>query len=147
MKKKFLLSLSTLIIGSTAVFGFSSQASALDIKAGPIFSNHDAKVKCPVAVKVYNAQWNGQWTTTIPGIMSVCGSNLIFQPTIGLPGDVFAGPIFSNDDAKVKCPVAAVAANGVWNGQWVTTVPGIMSVCGVNKSNFDNGHGLPRGGG
>ncbi|MGB7711451.1 MAG: mannan-binding lectin [Microcoleus sp.] len=66
--------------------------------------------------------------------MSVCGTDLTFLPTIGLPGDVKAGPIFSNDDAKVKCPVAAAAANGVWNGQWATTVPGTMSVCGVKAS-------------
>jgi len=48
--------------------------------------------------------------------------------------DVKAGPIWNNDDAKVKCPIAAAAANGVWNGQWTTTVPGTMSVCGVKAS-------------
>jgi Mannan-binding protein len=134
MKNKFLLSLGTVIIGSYAVFGFSSQAFALDVKAGPIWNNDDAQVKCPVAVQVYNAQWNGAWTTTVWGIMSVCGTNLNFLPNIGLPGDVNAGPIWNNDDAQVKCPVAAAAANGVWNGQWVTTIPGRMSVCGVNPT-------------
>lgn len=42
--------------------------------------------------------------------------------------DVEAGPLFSNADAARKCP--AVCAPGRWNGQWVTTVPGRMSVCG-----------------
>lgn len=46
--------------------------------------------------------------------------------------DVPAGPIWNNDDAQIKCPVAAAAAGGTWNGQWVTTIPGKMSVCGVN---------------
>jgi hypothetical protein len=117
----------------SVVFGWASNALALDVKAGPIFSNDDAKVKCPVAAQVYDGKWNSQWTTTVPGSMSVCGTDLTFLPTIGLPGDVKAGPISSNDDAKVKCPVAA-AANGVWNGQWTTTVPGTMSVCGVKAS-------------
>ncbi|MBD2448364.1 mannan-binding lectin [Nostoc sp. FACHB-152] len=133
MKNKFLLSLGAVIIGSSAVFGFSSQASALDVKAGPIWNNDDAQIKCPVAAQVYNAQWNGQWVTTVFGQMSVCGTNLTFLPTIALPGDVNAGPIWNNDDAQLKCPVAAAAANGVWNGNWTTTIPGIMSVCGVNR--------------
>jgi hypothetical protein len=42
--------------------------------------------------------------------------------------DVAAGPLFSNADATNKCP--SVCAPGRWNGQWVTTVPGRMSVCG-----------------
>jgi len=119
---------------ASVVFGFGNNAFALDVKAGPIWNNDDAKVKCPVAAQVYDSKWNGQWTTTVPGAMSVCGTDLAFMPTVGLPGDVKAGPIWNNDDAKVKCPVAATAANGVWNGQWTTTVPGAMSVCGVKAS-------------
>jgi Ricin-type beta-trefoil lectin domain/Domain of unknown function (DUF4476)/Mannan-binding protein len=42
--------------------------------------------------------------------------------------DVEAGPLFSNAEAARKCP--AVCGPGRWNGQWVTTVPGRMSVCG-----------------
>lgn len=113
------------------VFGFAGQALALDVQAGPIWNNDDAKVKCPVAAQVYDAKWNGQWTTTVPGKMSVCGTDLVHAPKIGVPGDAFAGPIWNNDDAKVKCPVAAAAANAVWNGQWATTVLGKMSVCGL----------------
>lgn len=45
------------------------------------------------------------------------------------PTDVDAGPIWSNDDAQTKCPTVC-ENNGGWNGQWTTTVPGIMSVCG-----------------
>lgn len=48
-----------------------------------------------------------------------------------IPSDVKAGPIWNNDDAKVKCPVAAAAVNREWNGQWTTTVEGQESVCGL----------------
>ncbi len=47
--------------------------------------------------------------------------------------DVQAGPIFSNDEAKTKCPTACkntFSATNTWNGQWITTVPNQMSVCG-----------------
>ncbi|WP_210330696.1 mannan-binding lectin [Aliikangiella sp. G2MR2-5] len=47
--------------------------------------------------------------------------------------DVQAGPIMSNSDAQTKCPSTcknASSALGKWNGQWRTTVPGRMSVCG-----------------
>lgn len=47
------------------------------------------------------------------------------------PSDVKAGPIWNNDDAKVKCPVAAAAINREWNSQWITTVEGQESVCGL----------------
>lgn len=125
MKNKFLLSLGTVIIGSSTVFGFCSQAFAFDVKAGPIWNNDDAKVKCPVAVQSHNAQWNGQWRTTVPGKQSVCGAYKVF--------DVKAGPIWNNDDAKVKCPVAVQSHDARWNGQWRTTVQGKQSVCGAVK--------------
>ena len=64
------------------------------------------------------SHWNGRWISQ-RGV-SLC-----------LVDYVNAGPIWNNDDAKVKCPVAATAARGIWNGQWKTTVPGVMSVCGV----------------
>lgn len=121
----------TVVIGCSASFAVSSQAFALDIKAGPIMNNDEAKVKCPVAAQVYGVEWNGQWKTTETGKMSVCGTDATSLPNIGLPGDVNAGPIWNDNDAKVKCPVAAIAVNGVWTGQWKTTETGKTSVCGV----------------
>lgn len=75
MKKKLLLPLGALIVGSSAVFGFSSQALARDAKAGPIFSNNQAKTICPGACNTLGARWkwNGQWRTTVAGRQSVCG--------------------------------------------------------------------------
>lgn len=45
--------------------------------------------------------------------------------------DIAAGPIWDQGDAENKCPVAAAAYEGSWNGNWKTTVEGKMSVCGV----------------
>lgn len=50
----------------------AGQCSAQDVNAGPIWSNADAQQKCP-KVCLNNGGWNGQWTTTVPGSMSVCG--------------------------------------------------------------------------
>lgn len=41
-----------------------------------------------------------------------------------------AGPIWNNDDAKIKCPIVCASYGGSRNGQWRTVVEGKMSVCG-----------------
>ena len=48
----------------------------LDVQAGALMNNADAKSKCPTTCKNSSStlsQWNGQWKTTVPGVMSVCG--------------------------------------------------------------------------
>lgn len=45
--------------------------------------------------------------------------------------DVQAGPIASNVAAQTICPKTC-SSHGGWSGQWTTTVPGVMSVCGCN---------------
>ncbi len=45
--------------------------------------------------------------------------------------DVNAGPIWSREDAKTKCPVVAASQGGQWTGEWRTTVQGKMSVCEI----------------
>ncbi len=40
---------------------------------------------------------------------------------------VNAGPIWDNDDARVKCPL--VCPPRVWHGHWYTDIPDRMSVC------------------
>lgn len=52
-----------------------------DINAGPIPSNNAAQTICPQTCSRYNG-WSGQWTTTVPGVMSVCGCNV---PRSGKP--------------------------------------------------------------
>lgn len=46
-----------------------------------------------------------------------------------------AGPIWNQADANKKCPQIAKTNNGVWTGQWWTTVQGKMSVCQVRPAN------------
>jgi hypothetical protein len=71
-----LLSLSIATIGTATILGSAIQATARDVKAGPIWNNEDAQVKCPVAAAAVGGAWNGQWTTTIQGKESVCGVHL-----------------------------------------------------------------------
>lgn len=60
-------------------FGLPAVNPSMDFDAGPIWNQQDAEQKCPgvcAAVKSNPARtwtWNGNWTTTIPGQMSVCG--------------------------------------------------------------------------
>jgi hypothetical protein len=44
-----------------------------DLKAGPIWDDGMAQTVCPKTCAPAQLQWNGQWTTTEPGTMSVCG--------------------------------------------------------------------------
>ncbi|TKD01354.1 mannan-binding lectin [Polyangium fumosum] len=99
---------------------FLRTAMAFDVNAGPIWNNADAQNKCPAVCS--GLQWNGQWTTTVPNQMSVCGT------VQGV--DVPVGPIWNNDDAQTKCP--SQISRVTWSGQWTTTVWGQMSVCGCN---------------
>jgi len=46
---------------------------------------------------------------------------------------VNAGPIWNQQDARVKCPVVAYAVDGRWTGQWRTTRQGRMSVCEIDR--------------
>jgi hypothetical protein len=48
-------------------------------------------------------------------------------------GDVNAGPIWSNDDAKDKCPRVCRSVGLVWNGNWFTNDPLKNSVCGCDS--------------
>jgi FtsP/CotA-like multicopper oxidase with cupredoxin domain len=58
----------------------------------------------------------------------------IWQDTIALPvggcNDVNAGPLLNQQEAEAKCPGVCTAKQQVWDGQWTTTQPGVMSVCG-----------------
>ena len=45
-----------------------------DVKAGPILTQLQAETICPSTCGGLD-NWNGNWTTTVPGSMSVCGCN------------------------------------------------------------------------
>lgn len=53
--------------------GLATPKICTDINAGPIWNNEEAQCTCPKVCSDQNQQWNGQWTTTQPGVMSVCG--------------------------------------------------------------------------
>ena len=65
-------------------------AQAFNVEAGPIWSTEDAQRKCPAVCD--RTGWDGNWTTTIPGRMSVCNCGAPGGAR-GLPrGPGFAGP-------------------------------------------------------
>ncbi len=104
----------------------------VNIPAGPIWNNDDAKTKGPIVAAAHLGTFTGQWNTVVESAMSVV------EVTLNVPQDgpnsvtldVLAGPIWNNDDAQVKCPVVCASYGGTWNGQWNTVVEGKMSVCG-----------------
>jgi hypothetical protein len=104
----------------------------VQIPAGPIWNNDDAKVKGPMVAAAHLGKFTGNWTTVVENVMSVVEVELPTAPTgsSSYTMDVLAGPIWNNDDAKVKCPVVCASYGGTWNGQWKTVVEGKMSVCG-----------------
>lgn len=104
----------------------------VSIPAGPIWDNGDAKVKGPIVAAAHNGNFNGQWRTVVDGMMSTVDVELdsTLAGSTEYTMDVLAGPIWNNDDAKVKCPVVCASYGGEWNGQWTTVVTGKMSVCG-----------------
>ena len=49
--------------------------------------------------------------------------------------DINAGPIMDNKHAQKICPKICSKQNLVWNGNWLTTEFGRMSVCGCDPKN------------
>ena len=106
---------------------------AVDIPAGPIWNDQDEKVKAPIIAAAHGGRWTGHWKTVVPSRMSVV--NIEFdtsqkgQNQIVL--DVVAGPIWNDQDAKLKAPVVCASYGGEWTGEWHTPKEtwGKMSVC------------------
>ncbi len=105
-----------------------AEVAQIEVEAGPIWSQADAERKCPEVAKANGGAWTGQWRTTVPGRMSVCGLKVQGRRKYDII-DVEAGPIWSQADAERKCPDVARTNGGAWTGEWRTTVPGRMSVC------------------
>jgi hypothetical protein len=72
-------------------------------------------------------------SNTLPSSSLSHSFDAIMRGLCTQPADVEAGPIWSNDDAQDKCPQVC-SSHGGWNGQWTTTEPGTMSVCGCCQS-------------
>lgn len=112
------------IIAVASVMSGGVALADFDMKAGPIWNQGEAASKCAFACKL---TWNGQWTTTVQGKMSVCGATNA-APVKDTKGDVKVGPIWNQGEAKAKCDAGLSKIK--WNGQWTSTIPGKMSVCG-----------------
>jgi len=73
---------------------------SFDLEAGPIMNQEHAESRCPEVVEEWNAanngaaRWNGNWSTTIPGEMSICGC----APGAG----DLSGTLFEQDDGWEK---------------------------------------------
>jgi len=104
----------------------------VNIPAGPLWSNDDAQKKGPFIAAAHLGEFTGQWTTVVENEMSVIEVELPCKPTgdTEYTMDVLAGPLWSDEDAKEKCPSICASYGGTWNGQWKTVVNGKMSVCG-----------------
>jgi hypothetical protein len=104
----------------------------VNIPAGPLWSNEQAQKVGPMIAAAHFGRFTGQWTTVISGQMSVVEVEFSVPPAGGTAYtmDVPAGPIWNNDDAKVKCPSICASYGGTWNGQWKTVVFGKLSVAG-----------------
>lgn len=113
-----------------------------DADAGPIWDQNQANTKCPLIATKNNGVWTGNWRKIGANNMSVCqirvdtaGTNPAVKaqtqyvplpkpkpapaaPTGNNVREVFAGPIWDQNQASQKCPVIAANNNGVWTGQW-----------------------------
>ena len=82
----------------------------------------------PVTPNWYLTPTNGR--TVCNGKLTISGTTITIQENLPMCRDVNAGPIWDNTDAQTKCPATCSADSDTWNGQWKTTIPAQMSVCG-----------------
>ena len=75
--------------------GGGQQPEAFPVEAGPLWNNAHATEHCPEVLREWNAarpagtpeaRWTGDWTTTVPGTMSVC---TFMKGGAGLEGTLF----------------------------------------------------------
>ncbi|MFK4878216.1 mannan-binding protein [Lactococcus petauri] len=111
----------------------STTKYAIDIPAGPIWNQKDAELKGPIIAAAHLGRWTGHWKTVIPGKMSVVNIEFDINKTgkNTIVVDVVAGPIWNEEDAKVKAPIVCASYGGEWTGAWHTPKEtwGKMSVC------------------
>jgi len=102
----------------------------VNIPAGPLWSNEDAKEKAPRVAAAHQGKWTGQWSTVVESQMSVIEVELNVKNSGSneFKTNVLAGPLWSNDDAQKIGPAIAASYGAEFTGQWKTIVEGVMSV-------------------
>jgi hypothetical protein len=102
----------------------------LNIPAGPLWSNEDAREKAPRIAAAHQGKWTGQWNTVVPSEMSVVEVEFKVKNTGSneYKTNVLAGPLYSNDEAQKLGPAIAFSYGAEFTGQWSTIVEGVMSV-------------------
>ena len=105
----------------------------VNIPAGPLWNDEDAKEKAPKVAAAHNGKWTGQWNTVVPSEMSVIEVELEAKNSgkNEFKTDVLAGPIWSNDEAQKVGPAIAASYGAEFTGTWKTIVEGKMSVIGI----------------
>lgn len=126
-----------------------------EVPAGPIWDQAQANKKCPLIAAQSGSRWTNKWRKlNYSTHQSVCEVTSAAAPTVQsqtvvttqttyvnlnptpAPAaanvrEVFAGPIWDDNQAKTKCPVIASNNNGTWTGQWRKTGPDHASLCEV----------------
>ncbi|MGH1433346.1 MAG: mannan-binding lectin [Lewinella sp.] len=102
----------------------------VNIPAGPLWSNDDAKEKAPKVAAAHQGTWTGQWTTVVESEMSVIEVELNTKNNgkNEFKTLVLAGPLWSNDEAQKIGPAIAASYGAEFTGQWKTITEGVMSV-------------------
>ncbi len=102
----------------------------VNIPAGPLWNDEDAKEKAPKVAAAHQGKWNGQWNTVVPNEMSVIAVELQVQNTgtHSFKTNVLAGPLWSNDEAQKMGPAIAASYGATFTGSWRTITEGVMSV-------------------
>lgn len=129
--------------------------NAREVAAGPIWDQAQASKKCPLIAAQSGSRWTGKWRKLDYGThQSVCEIssdavaavptktvvttrttyvNLKPAPTQAASNvrEIFAGPIWDDNQAQTKCPMIAANNKGTWTGKWRKTGPDHSSLCEV----------------
>ena len=92
----------------------------VNIPAGPLWNNDDAKEKAPKVAAAHQGTWTGQWNTVVESEMSVIEVELNVKNSgkNEFKTDVLAGPLWSNDEAQKVGPAIAASYGAEFTGQW-----------------------------
>lgn len=124
------------LISSAAIaLAISGHALAVDINAGPIWNNDDAKSKCPAVCSGSGMKWNGNWKTKVQNEMSVCGCDQAASntPSAQVPSAT-ANNTQNPEDACFNAVQGKVAWDQNGNKQWKPD--NIKNLCRGVKSDF-----------